>query len=559
MDFWKAPGRLAFLALGLLAAVAFATILMNDEASDRRQADAIIMLGIPFGIIAFIGLAVPGEPYGLNFVRGVFVLAAIALPAALYALFLASCRESLLQSYLNNLTRLGMFARRKIDANGVVALYVPPEHEAEFEPESERQTRVRRYLDRFASLYGPLPESYINHVISATDSTKPFSKRVSLNIIPADAGTFGLRAILPVIIATILFAIGWCAVLPVLQMIPAASPHVGLHLLWFAPEKISPSGYAFLGAYFFSLQMIVRRFIRRDLGPNAYVNASMRTILAVIAAWILIAVYPWQNVSKLSSAISTSQSTALDRPNTSGLDGPMGEIETPLKQDPAMPDTQNESIREADRPASPDDISRTLIAMAFVVGVFPYVIWQVIGKAIAWGSTRITFIPDFNRGQSLSQLEGLTIWHESRLEEEDIENVENMVNADIPDLMLQTKLPSDRLIDWVDEAIFLKYVRAHTNGQYTSSDADLRTELANYGITTATNLISLCKNGIESTNEKKSIGDIFSADSKVVNRILSIAEAMNNELNLAKVQRWKGVGGKLVIDAGRTFPRASGD
>ena len=38
----------------------------------------------------------------------------------------------------------------------------------------------------------------------------------------------------------------------------------------------------FLGAYFFSFQMLFRRFVRRDLSSNAYVAASMRIIMAVL-------------------------------------------------------------------------------------------------------------------------------------------------------------------------------------------------------------------------------------------------------------------------------------
>jgi hypothetical protein len=40
----------------------------------------------------------------------------------------------------------------------------------------------------------------------------------------------------------------------------------------------------------------------------------------------------------------------------------------------------------------------------------------------------------------LSDLDGLTVWHEARLEEEDIENIPNMANADLVELLLNTRL-----------------------------------------------------------------------------------------------------------------------
>ena len=53
----------------------------------------------------------------------------------------------------------------------------------------------------------------------------------------------------------------------------------------------------------------------------------------------------------------------------------------------------------------------------------------------------------------LNRLDGLTVWHETRLE--DIENVHNMATADIVDLLVDTRIPADRVIDWIDRAILL--------------------------------------------------------------------------------------------------------
>ena len=55
--------------------------------------------------------------------------------------------------------------------------------------------------------------------------------------------------------------------------------------------KRTALNFAFLGAYFFGLQMLFRRFVRRDLSPNVYFAFANRIILAVIGAWLVVAVY----------------------------------------------------------------------------------------------------------------------------------------------------------------------------------------------------------------------------------------------------------------------------
>ncbi len=99
--------------------------------------------------------------------------------------------------------------------------------------------------------------------------------------------------------------------------------------------------------------------------------------------------------------------------------------------------------------------SQTMLALAFVIGVFPQVGWSLLAAMVRGINGYITIIPNLTATQPLSQLDGLTIWHELRLTEEDVENVPNMANADLPDLMLNTRMPPHRLVAWVDEAILL--------------------------------------------------------------------------------------------------------
>jgi hypothetical protein len=157
----------------------------------------------------------------------------------------------------------------------------------------------------------------------------------------------------------------------------------------------TPETFAFLGAYFFSLQMIFRRYVQKDLHGTAYVAASMRLILAVIGTWVL---------ARVGGDVLWSSSWQI-------------------------------------------------LTLAFVIGVFPRVLWQVLQTLVS----RIggIAVPSLRAGQPLTDLDGLTVWHESRLEEEDIENVPNMATADVAGLLVSTPYSPERVVDWVDQAILL--------------------------------------------------------------------------------------------------------
>ena len=144
--------------------------------------------------------------------------------------------------------------------------------------------------------------------------------------------------------------------------------------------------------------MLFRRYVRADLRGNAYIAVVMRIFLAVIGVWV---------------------------------------------------------ISSAGRAAGWQGTSQMLL-LAFVIGVFPNVAWQVIR-----GATSKMFkvvLPSLESGMPLNCLDGLTVWHETRLEEEDIENVHNMATADIVDLLVDTRIPAGRIVDWIDQAILLTHL-----------------------------------------------------------------------------------------------------
>jgi hypothetical protein len=116
----------------------------------------------------------------------------------------------------------------------------------------------------------------------------------------------------PVIVATILLVVGWFLVIsttkvpklvevPVAGVSSATTGGQGTTLLWpnggsfpvptfFRPE-LSPSGYAFLGAYVFALFHVLRGYQRRDLHPKTYNTIVVRILAAYALSLVVTVVY----------------------------------------------------------------------------------------------------------------------------------------------------------------------------------------------------------------------------------------------------------------------------
>ena len=88
--------------------------------------------------------------------------------------------------------------------------------------------------------------------------------------------------------------------------------------------------------------------------------------------------------------------------------------------------------------------------VAFAVGIFPVIALQAIQRVAA--SALQVVVPQLTPDYPLNQLDGLNIWYESRLLEEGIEDMQNLVTANFVDVILHTRVPVGRLVDWVDQA-----------------------------------------------------------------------------------------------------------
>jgi hypothetical protein len=129
------------------------------------------------------------------------------------------------------------------------------------------------------------------------------------------------------------------------------------------------------------------------------------------------------------------------------------------------------------------------------------------------------------------------VWHETRLEEEDIENVQNMATADIVDLLVDTRIPAGRVIDWIDQAILLTQLGPD---EATNSDpSSARRILARHGIRTASSLLKVAFD--KSPGPDSAAFANVLVDNKERPVLPSLLSAIQTNSNLARILRWRGL------------------
>jgi hypothetical protein len=96
------------------------------------------------------------------------------------------------------------------------------------------------------------------------------------------------------------------------------------------------------------------------------------------------------------------------------------------------------------------------LAVAFVVGFFPLVGLQALQRVTSRALYR--FVPPVTSEYPLDQLDGFNLWYEARLTEEGVEDMQNLTTMNLVDVILHTRVPPGRLVDWTDQAFLLTHL-----------------------------------------------------------------------------------------------------
>jgi hypothetical protein len=279
-------------------------------------------------------------------------------------------------------------------------------------------------------------------------------------------------------------------------------------MLWDPVRLISPSGpwttleFGFLGAYAFAISMLVRRFYQSDLRPSAYATVVLRIILVLLFV------------------------TALDQLFAVAADGSPAE-------------------------------NHTAMVVAFVVGFFPLIGLQALQRATA--KVLHVVVPQVAPEYPLDQLDGVNIWYEARLAEEGVEDMQNLTTMNLVDVILHTRAPVGRLVDWVDQAFLLVHLdpadraalaaaRDATEGPNPRTGAGARVGLRRIGVRSATDLLKAFDP--DAPGSPPFTPDALAAHGLDPDQINLLVRVLRAERGLDPIWNWKSGGPALHSSKG---------
>jgi hypothetical protein len=154
-----------------------------------RQVGFLIFFGFPLMSMLiytlFILLSETSAFVRADMLRGGFIVLCLLLPGGLYFQFVGSRRDSLLNSFIVVVDRLGLFDYRKmfqspafVTGGTETAAARPGRGPYVQETEFSRARRIRSYFERFEAIYGPLPSGAITDLVEGLIPLRPVAQNV---------------------------------------------------------------------------------------------------------------------------------------------------------------------------------------------------------------------------------------------------------------------------------------------------------------------------------------------------------------------------------------------
>jgi hypothetical protein len=173
------------------------------------------------------------------------------------------------------------------------------------------------------------------------------------------------------------------------------------------------------------------------------------------------------------------------------------------------------------------------LAFAFFLGFFPEMGFRLLRHRL---SSFARSDETLDERYPLRDLDGLNVWCQARLMEEGIEDMQNLTTANLVDLMLYTRMPIGRIVDWIDQAyLYLRVGGGNVEGVETD-----RARLRRLGIRTATDLIDACEAGRRhDANFYDPFLRVLNADPSEPSAIEGLRRALEGEVNLWHIREWK--------------------
>lgn len=265
-------------------------------------------------------------------------------------------------------------------------------------------------------------------VYTADDITELYGKSSGDHHGPYTQASSPIITYVPVYLLTFLLSFGWSLILiPPLNV--AALTETTLQSI--IMPQITPITFGFLGSYVFALNFVFRRYARSDLGPKAYSYLAIRLPITFVLVGLM-------------------QVTILPTPAEHAI------------------------------------WTATMNFIAFLIGIVPHTALISLSSRFAQVPLVNSLVASIRNKTPITQLEGITLYDETRLLEEGIDNIESLAHHNLIELIYNTRIPTARLVDLVDQAILHLHTRK-LPGMAAGAATPLE-RLREYGIRTATEL-----------------------------------------------------------------------
>jgi hypothetical protein len=436
----------------------------NRQRARRRMVSILAPLGAATAVVlmaasAGVVILAADTGNGATLLRWFAIAVLACIPGWLFIRFIVFRAGALWTEYVLNLHRLRMDDHQNLPRPPMTSGYYRRWSE---DGGSVLSAAPNIYQQKFEAYYGAYVSDGTNRRRSVRDKAMP-----------------------QVLLATLVFAVGWAAVL-------ARQP------LFSGPLQlpIDSLRFAFLGAYVFILQMLIRRFFQSDLKASAYLGAVARVVTVLIIVLVV------HHAAPVVASISPGAEAGL----------------------------------------------------AFFIGFFPLLGMQIIQNSVSMMFRK--FVPTLKTPYPLSDLDGLNIWYEARLLEEGIEDMQNLVTANLVDIILHTRVPVGRLVDWIDQAALQVYLDPPDDHNVRDKFDD-RNRLRRLGIRTATDLESAflpqdwlaerCSSRAVCNLDDARLGEgirrVLNNDTSLpgINVVDALLKSFTNTPNLTHVRAWRNV------------------
>jgi hypothetical protein len=167
--------------------------------------------------------------------------------------------------------------------------------------------------------------------------------------------------------------------------------------------------------------------------------------------------------------------------------------------------------------------------------VFPDVGWKALQTLVKLPLRWL--VPSLRQPYPLSDLDGLNVWYEARLLEEGIEDMQNLATCNLVDVMLNTRVPVERLVDWIDQSILYLHL-----GKPVEGDGNPRDRLRRYGIRTATDLEEAFRPARDIADEAERIARLerlLTTRPDEPSVLRTVLATLGSEPNLPYVRAWR--------------------